>query len=144
MHWGGREMACKGLTCITMTISCRAGAEPLIGTCLPPGSTLASYWSSIHQKLLHSPNCQSANYRFHNRRPAGRTAAFKSCASRAEATTLSHNHNYDEYGHRFTPILLFLVMCGGREMAIHSDQTAWPFLRLWKTVNPDIVSIYWC
>lgn len=74
------------------------------------GTTLASYWSYIHKTAVHSPNRQSANYRFHNRRPAGRKAAFTSSASQAEETTLSWNHNYDEYGCRFTVTPLFLVM----------------------------------
>lgn len=85
------------------------------------GTTLASYWSSIHKTAAHSPHRQSANYRLHNRRPAGSKAVFTSPASQAGETTLSPNHNYDEYGRRFMATPLFLVMRGGREMAIHGD-----------------------
>lgn len=88
-----------------------------------PGTTLASYWSSIHKTALHSPNRQSANYSFYNRRPAGRKAVFTSPASQAEETTLPWNNNHDEYGRRFTGMPLFPVMGAGCEMAFCSDQT---------------------
>lgn len=99
-----------------------------------PGTTLASYWSSIQKTAVHSPHRQSANYRLHNRRPAGSEAVFTSPASRAGETTLSQNHNYDEYGRRFMATPLFLVMWGRRGKAIRGDETARPCLRLWKTV----------
>lgn len=85
------------------------------------GTTLASYWSSIHKTAVHSPHRQSANYKLQYRRPAGSNAVFTSPASRAGETTLSQNHNYDEYGRRFMATPLFLVMWGGREMGIHEE-----------------------
>lgn len=71
------------------------------------GTTLASYWSSIHKTVAHSLCRQSANYRLHIRRPVGSKAVFTSPASQARKTTLSQNHNYDEYERRFTATPLF-------------------------------------
>lgn len=74
------------------------------------GTVLSSYWSSIHKTAAHSPHRQSANYSLYNRRLAGRKAVFTSPASQAGETTLSQDHNYDEYGRRFMAKPLFLVM----------------------------------
>lgn len=44
------------------------------------GTTLASYWSSIHKTAVHSPHQQSANYKLQYRRPAGQQdSLYKAC-----------------------------------------------------------------
>lgn len=85
------------------------------------GTTLASYWSSIHKTAVYFLHRQSANYKLKCRRPVGSKAVFTSPASWAGETALSQNHNYDEYGRWFMATPLFLVMWGGFEMGIHGE-----------------------
>lgn len=58
--WRGMvgSVVCKGLMCITMTMSSRAGKEPLIGTCLPwgPYSPLIGHPFTRQRHILLTAN----------------------------------------------------------------------------------------